>query len=155
MKNLKHYLFVTVDAGGNIPPVFGLAKRLAKHGHKVSFLTEPCLESVVKANGFNFICFKKHFTRTDRKEDICKDWNASPLSQPAFDNIVFGPASIVIAETIEALKNNPADVLMVDCMMPTALIAGEYLKVPSVVVFHMPEYFPGDNRPPGVMGLLP
>jgi MGT family glycosyltransferase len=44
---------------------------------------------------------------------------------------------------------------VVDCLLPTALIAGEYLQVPRVVLFHMPEYLPGPNRPPGVMGLTP
>ncbi len=61
----------------------------------MSVLTEPCLEAPVKLLGFIFISFKKHFTRTDRKEDICKDWNDKPFENPAFENIVFGPAKII------------------------------------------------------------
>lgn len=151
----KSYLFVTVDGGGNIPPVLGLAKKLADKGHKVNVLTEPCLKAPLESMGLGFISFKHHFTRTNRKEDICKDWNAKPFEQPAFENIIFGPAKIVVEETIQALKANTADVLVVDCLLPPTLIAGEFMNIPRVLLFHMPEYLPGPNRPPGVMGLLP
>lgn len=153
-KQIK-YLFVTIDGGGNIPPVLGLAKRLSDKGHQVNVLTEPCLEIPVKTLGLGFIPFQEHFTRTDRKEDICKDWNAKPFEKPAFENIIFGPAKIVVAATKQAVENHPTDVLVVDCMLPPALMAGEIFQMPHVVLFHMPEYMPGPNRPPGVMGLVP
>ncbi|CAN5479636.1 glycosyltransferase [soil metagenome] len=155
MKKELNFLFVTIDGGGNIPPVLGLARRLSEKGHKISVLTEPCLEATVKEYGLYYIPFQKHFTRTNRKEDICKDWNASPFNEPTFDNIVFGPARIVVAETVKVLEQIPTDVIVVDILLPTALIAGEYLQVPRVIVFHMPEYLPGPNIPPAVMGLLP
>lgn len=155
MQNPKNYLFVTVDGGGNIPPVLGLAKRLVDKGHRVLVLTEPCLQIPVESMGMVFISFKKHFTRTDRKEDICKDWNAKPFENPAFDNIVFGPAKEVVDETVKILQANPTDVLVVDCLLPPVLIAGEFLNIPRVLLFHMPEYLPGHHRPPGVMGLIP
>jgi len=152
---MKSYLFVTIDGGGNIPPVLGLAKRLLEKGHKVYVLTEPCLEAPVKTMGLGYFSFKKHYTRTNRKEDICKDWNAKPFEKPVFENIIFGPAQIAIEETIQVLKATPADVLVVDCLLPPVLIAGEVMDIPRVLLFHMPEYLPGPNRPPGVMGLLP
>jgi MGT family glycosyltransferase len=152
---MKSYLFVTIDGGGNIPPVLGLAKRLKEKGHKVSVLTEPCLEVPIKSMGLGYFSFKNHYTRTNRKEDICKDWNAKPFENPVFENIVFGPAQIAIEETIQVLKANPVDVLVVDCLLPPVLIVGEALNIPRVLLFHMPEYLPGPNRPPGVLGLLP
>lgn len=155
MNKPKNYLFVTVDGGGNIPPVLGLATRLVEKGHNVKVLTEPCLRKPVELMGMGFISFKRHFTRTDRKEDICKDWNAKPFEKPAFENIIFGPARIVVEETIQAIKENNTDVLVVDCLLPPTLIAGEFMNIPTVLLFHMPEYLPGPNRPPGVMGLLP
>jgi MGT family glycosyltransferase len=155
MIRAQHFLFVTFDGGGNVPPVLGLAKRLSQRGHQVTVLSEPCLEAPVRAYGLTHIPFRKHFTRINRKEDICKDWNAAPFTNPTFDNVVFGPSKIVVEETIAALEKYPTDVLVVDCMMPPALIAGEYTHIPRVVLFHMPEYFPGPNRPPGVLGLLP
>lgn len=156
MRNKNHFLFLTIDGGGNIPPVLGLAKRLLEKGHNVTVLTEPCLESPVKSLGLNHMSFKEYFTRENRKEDICRDWNDTILKKPAvFKNIIFGPAKITVKETINALEQTKADVLVVDCLLVPALMAGEYLNIPRVLLFHMPEYMPGKNRPPGVMGLIP
>lgn len=156
MRHKNQFLFLTIDGGGNIPPVLGLAKRLLQKGHNVTVLTEPCLESPVKSLGLNYISFKEYFTRENRKEDICRDWNDTVLKKPAvFKNIIFGPAKITVKETINALEQTKADVLVVDCLLVPALMAGEYLNIPRVLLFHMPEYMPGKNRPPGVMGLIP
>ncbi len=155
MEKQLNILLVTIDGGGNIPPMLGLAKRLSSRGHQVNVLSEPCLEQAVKSYGLNFISFNKYFTRTDRTEDILRDWNASLFSDPVLDNVVFGPVETVVAETRKALSKTNADILIADCLLPPSLIAAESLQIPNVVVFHFPEYFPGPNRPPGFMGLLP
>ena len=155
MKKQLNFLFATIEGGGNIPPVLGVARRLLERGHRVRVLTEPCLETVIRNHGLEFIPFREHFTRTDRQEDFIRDWNASPFSDPAIENVVFGPARITAAETLEALGQFHADVLVADCLLPAALIAAEVKQIPSAILFHMPEYMPGPNRPPGVMGLLP
>jgi len=155
MKASMSILFVTIDGGGNIPAVLGLAHRLANDGHRIHVLSEPCMENVVKSYGFAFTGFRKYFTRTDRKEDLLNDWNASALNNPALDKIVFGPAETVVEETYEQLKATRADLLITDCLLLPALIAAEALHIPRIIAFHFPEYLPGDNRPPGVMGLLP
>jgi hypothetical protein len=36
-----------------------------------------------------------------------------------------------------------------------AVIAAQYMKIPVVILNHMPEILPGPNRPPGNMGLKP
>nr|MBI1229374.1 hypothetical protein [Cytophagales bacterium] len=156
MRDKNHFLFLTIDGGGNIPPVLGLAKRLLEKGHAVTVLTEPCLKVPVLSLGLKYIPFKEYFTREDRKEDICRDWNDSIFKKPSvFKNVIFGPAKITVNETISALEQTKAGVLVVDCLLLPALIAGEYMNIPRVLLFHMPEYMPGKNRPPGVMGLIP
>lgn len=155
MEKRVNVLFVTIDGGGNLPPVLGLAKDMSESGYRVSILSEPCMEEVIRDLGFNFIPFQRHFTRKDRKEDIFKDWNASPLNNPVLKNIVFGPARIMAEETMEAIRLTDAALLVADCLLPTALIAAEASRIPGVLAFHMPEYFPGSNRPPGMFGLKP
>lgn len=155
MKTTQHILFVTIDGGGNIQPVLGLAKRLAARGHQVTVLSEPCMRQPIESMGLGFMAFEKHFTRTDRTADIFLDWKGNPLTDPTMDNIIFGPAKIVAAETERALKTSGADLLVADCLLPTALIASEALRIPGVMAFHFPEYMPGRNRPPGIMGLAP
>lgn len=154
----RSYLFVTWEGGGNVPPVLGTARRLTDRGHLVTVLTEPCLREAVEHIGARFIPFTRHFTRTDRAEDIVRDSEAaSPLGalRMAFDNLMFGPCRIVAGETRQAIRAIEPDVLVVDLMMPGALIAGEAAGLPRVVLFHMPEYLPSPGRPAAGPGFLP
>ena len=155
MKKQENVLFVTIDGGGNLPPVLVLAKDMSERGYRVSVLSEPCMEDLIRDLGYNFISFQKYFTRKDRKEDIFKDWNVSPVNNPVLKNIVFGPSKVVAEETMEAIRLTDARLLVADILLPTALIASEASQIPGVIAFHMPEYFPGPNRPPGMFGLKP
>ncbi|HEX8693557.1 MAG TPA: glycosyltransferase [Longimicrobium sp.] len=154
----RSYLFVTFEGGGNVPPVLGLARRLAARGHRVRVLAEPCLRASVEEAGARFVAFTRHFTREDRAEDLIGDWAArSPIGamKRAFDGLVFGPARIVAEETARALRGERADVAVVDALMPGALVAAEAAGIPRVVLFHMPEYLPGPGRPAAGPGFLP
>jgi len=155
MKKGANVIIVTIDGGGNLPPVLGLAKDMYENGYAVSVLTEPCLEEIIKDMGYNFIPFTRYFTRKDRREDIFKDWNTSPIKNPVLESIVFGPVKTVTDQTMEAIKLTGADLLVADCLLPTALIAADAMGIPGVLAFHMPEYLPGANRPPGMFGLKP
>lgn len=154
MKKIN-FLFVMIEGGGNVPQMFGLVKHLQKRGHTVNVLTEPCLEKSVEEMNAKFIAFTDYFIKADRKEDMLQDWNATLLKNPVFENVVFGPAETVVKQTYQALKEQNIDILIVDMLLLPALIAGEALNIPKILVFHMPEYLPGPNRPPGNMGLKP
>lgn len=154
MKNLN-FLFVTIDGGGNLPAIFGFAKYLMQRGHKIHILSEPCLEQPIKDLGAHFIPFTDYFTKSDRKEDFIQDWNATLFKNSFFDRIMFGPAETVVRQTIHSAQAYSIDVLAVDVLLIPALIAAEFLNIPKLLVFHMPEYMPGPNRPPGNMGLVP
>ncbi len=155
MDTRKSYLFVTWEGGGNVAPVLGLAQRLVERGHNVRILSEPCLQKNIESIGAEFIAFKKYFTRTDRTIDIIQDWNAGPMNLATFDNIIFGPAMDIAQETLAAIKDTQTDVVVADLMMVGSMIAAEAHGIPHVVLFHMPEYLPGSNRPPGGFGLNP
>lgn len=154
----RAYLFVTFEGGGNVPPVLGVARRLAARGHDVRVLTEPCLRAVVEEAGARFIPFTRHFTREDRTEDIIGDSAArSPIGalRRSLDRVVFGPAAIVAEETRRAIDGERPDVVVADALMPGALVAAEAAGIPRVVLFHMPEYLPGPGRPAAGPGFLP
>lgn len=155
MTTTNTYLMVSVDGGGNMPPMLGMAQQLKERGHDIHVLTEPCLQAVITDHDFHFHPFTDYFTRTDRTEDIFHDWNKKGMKDPTLDNVVFGPARTVVKQTIEAIDQIQPDVLIVDMLLIPALIAGEKRGLPTAVGFHMPEYFPANNRPPGMMGFLP
>src|SRR5687767_15113730 len=101
----RSYLFVTFEGGGNVPPVLGVARRLAARGHDVRVLTEPCLREPVQQAGARFLPFTRHFTRHDRTEGLIRDSSArSPIGalRASLEGLVFGPAPIVAEETRRA-----------------------------------------------------
>jgi UDP:flavonoid glycosyltransferase YjiC (YdhE family) len=158
MEAHRQYLFVTWEGGGNVPPVLGVARRLAARGHTVRVLTEPCLREAVEAAGARFLPFTRHFTRADRAEDMIGDSAArTPIGalKRSFERVVVGPAQGVAEETRAAIQAERPDVVVADLMMPGALIAAEAAGVPRVVLFHMPEYLPGPGRPAAGPGFLP
>ena len=154
----RSYLFVTFEGGGNVPPVLGVARRLAARGHDVRVLTEPCLRAAVEDAGARFVPFTRHFTRQDRADDLIRDSEArTPIGalRRTFDGLVFGPAGIVAEEVRQAIEAERPDVVAVDALMPGALIAAEAAGIPRVILFHMPEYLPGPGRPAAGPGFLP
>src|SRR5260370_1577032 len=53
----KHFVITTVGSAGDIFPFIEIAKYLLNKNHKVSFITNPYFENVVKNNGLAFIPF--------------------------------------------------------------------------------------------------
>lgn len=158
MDTARSYLFVTWEGGGNVPPVLGLARRMVERGHGVRVLAEPCLRAAVEGAGASLVPFTRHFTREDRTQDLIGDWEPStPLGalRRTFDRVMFGPAAIVAGETRREIERQRPDVVVVDALMPGALIAAEAAGIPRVVLFHMPEHLPGPGRPAAGPGFLP
>lgn len=158
MEDSRSYLFVTWEGGGNVAPVLGIARRLIERGHDVRVLTEPCLEDTVRSIGGRFIPFTCHFDREDRGQDIIGDWRAkTPIGalRRNFDNVVFGPAPIVAGETRRAIEAERPDVVVVDHIMPGALVAARAAGIPRVILFHTPEFLPGAGKPAAGSGFMP
>jgi UDP:flavonoid glycosyltransferase YjiC (YdhE family) len=158
MKISRRYLFVTLEGGGNVPPVLGVVRRLVERGHTVRVLTEPCLRDAVVATGAGFVGFIRYFTREDRTEDLFRDWEPrTPIGalRRLFERVVFGTAFIVADATRAAIEQERPDVVVVDLLMPGALIAAEAAAIPRVILFHMPEYLPGPGRPAAGPGFMP
>lgn len=152
MTQTSRYLFVTLEGGGNVPPVLGAAKQLIDRGHSVRVLTEPCLERAVRAIGAEFTPFTEVFVRTDRQQDIFFDWQAkSPPGALArsLANVVLGPARPTAAAVARALDDAPADALVVDWLLPAAAAVGEARSVPTAILMHSINILPAPGRPPG------
>jgi MGT family glycosyltransferase len=146
------YLFVTMEGGGNLPPVLGAAKRMLDRGHDVRVVGEPCIGSAIEDVGARFVPFTRHFVRQSRSEEMFYDWQAS--SPPAalkgtLERVVLGPAAHVVADVKDELDREPADALVVDWLLPGAIMVGEARGLPTAVLFHCVSMIPAPGRPPG------
>jgi len=54
MSDVGQFLFVTMDFGGNVPPIVGLVRRLAARGHAVRVLADRPLRARVESAGGAF-----------------------------------------------------------------------------------------------------
>lgn len=152
MTDTKRYLFVTIEGGGNVPPVLGAARALVARGHHVRVLTEPCLRRAVEAIGAHFCAFDEHFVRTDRRDDIFRDWEAK--SPPgalirSFDNVIFGPAAITARAVARELDAAPTDALVADWLLPASAAVGEARGLPTAMLVHCINMLPAPGRPAG------
>lgn len=152
MEATNRYLFVTMEGGGNVAPVLTAARALVARGHDVRVLTEPCLRDAVQAAGARFEPFTRYFTRTDRRQDIFLDWQASSppkALQSSLRHVILGPAEHVVADVEAAVEREPVDALVVDWLMPGALIVAEARGIQSAVLLHCTNMLPAPGRPPG------
>jgi len=69
----KNTLIVTVEGGGNVPPIYGFGRKLMETVHHIAILSEPCMQQSVIKLGASFIPYREHFLRQDTKEDLFKD----------------------------------------------------------------------------------
>ena len=156
MTGKGHFLFVTWEGGGNVPPVLGLAKALVGRGHTVTVLAEPCLETRIRDVGCRFLPFTDHLTRTSRDEVLLADWKAASAPGALRETIkclMFGPSQTIAHQTRVALTATKADVLVADWLLPAALVAGEAAKTPTVALVHCINMLPMPGKP--TAGMMP
>jgi len=141
-----------------VPLQLGLAKGLVERGHRVRVLTEECLSDDVAATGARFEPFTAAPNRTDRSEDLVRDWEArTPLGAfaRARDRVVMGPAAAYARDTRAALEREPVEVLASDYMLFGPPIAAERLKVRTALLVHNIYIVPERGKPAAGPGFLP
>jgi UDP:flavonoid glycosyltransferase YjiC (YdhE family) len=129
---MTSYLMVTWDGAGNLVSTLGIARTLAAQGHDVRMIGHASIQERSGDQGARFIPFTP-----------AADWD--PLQIPANfeeemamirERLCFNPA---IGSDVRAeLDREPADGLVVDCMLFTALSAAEASGLPSATLVHTP-----------------
>jgi hypothetical protein len=59
MSKNRRFLFVTFDAGGNVPPTLALVRRLVRRGHEVRVLGNSALAARITDRGGIFRAFAR------------------------------------------------------------------------------------------------
>jgi len=71
------------------------------------------------------------------------------------DRLLCGPAREFCRDVAEELQRDPADVAVVDTMIPSAMFGAEVTGVRAVIVMHGPYMIPRADVPPLGTGLMP
>jgi UDP:flavonoid glycosyltransferase YjiC (YdhE family) len=117
------FLFVTWDGSGNLPPTLAAARALAARGHDVRFLGH---QSQADRIDFPFRAYRAVPDLYERAplppEEVW--WDELFLSE--------SPAR----ELLDALEEDRADALVVDCLLWGALAGAERTSLPTAVFVH-------------------
>jgi UDP-glucoronosyl and UDP-glucosyl transferase len=90
--------------------------------------------------------------------DLVREWEArTPLGMFARvrDRVMFGPAREFCRDVLEELDREPADLVAVDTLIPSALSGAEAAGCPSVLLMHGPYMMPRPDAPPPGTGFMP
>lgn len=117
-------LFVTWDGGGNLPPALAIGAQLRRRGDTIRFLGHAQQRTSVEAAGFRF----EPYTHA-------RPWSATAPANPAQVFGMFtdaGPGKDLLA----AVADEPADLVVIDCMTLGALKAAHAADMRYVVLVH-------------------
>ncbi|CAN5166703.1 hypothetical protein BH09ACT5_BH09ACT5_03750 [soil metagenome] len=138
-------LIVTWDGGGNLPPMLGIARALADRGDRVRVLGHEVQRTAIAAAGLDF-------TPIRRGRDYV---SANPRG--TVDGVL-GLAALfadrgIGVDALAMLADEPADVVLVDCLLwgATDELAGADVPVVSVV-HSIADFFARNAR--GPLGML-
>jgi MGT family glycosyltransferase len=125
---MSRVLVLTWESGGGLPTL-GVARRLCERGHDVRVLSNPTLDRRYGRRGWRFIPF---LTTPDYDATAVVD--AATEFQVKGRNLWFNPA---VGRDLEAeLAREPADALLVDCMLFAGVSAAVETGIPTVALFH-------------------
>ena len=137
-------LAVTWDAGGNLPPMFGLGHELVRRGHTVRCLAPEALRAGVAKAGMELRPLTRGAPYDPR---VAMSDEASQRAQGA---VFFGEGygDDVTAEIDRA----PPDAVVIDCFLVAAQAAAAARGIPTILLAHTP---PGWFLPFWNSALLP
>src|SRR5262245_14433383 len=116
---------VTWSGGGNTTPTYALARRLVARGHAGTLLGQRAQEAAARDLGARFVPLG------------VPDWTPGKSLEDesdVFASLLFGPA--VGEVVVDTIARDAPDVLVVDCMLTSALAVAERAALPSAALVH-------------------
>jgi len=148
------------DSGGGVEAVQTVVGRAVARGHQVRVLGTEGLRSRFESAGATFLRYRyaPDNDMSKPETDLIKDWQTrNPVSQwqRVRDRQLCGPAREFCRDVSEELQREPADVVVVDTMIPAAMFGAEVSGVRSAIVMHGPYMVPRPDIPPLGTGWMP
>ena len=126
---MARFVFVTWNGGGNLTPALGIARVLAEHRHAVTFLGEETQRQRILAAGLAFAAYAPHSTEDseppttplERQRQLIRDvWMNTALAD----------------DLLALLAREPADMVIVDCLLAGVLANSARFGAPTAVLVH-------------------
>ncbi|MEO6472604.1 MAG: glycosyltransferase [Aeromicrobium sp.] len=118
-------LFVTWDGGGNVPPALGIADALQSRGHRLRFLGHAVQRDAITGAGFEFSSYEK-----------AKPFSSANSNPPEVVAAMFGD-QVMGEDLLAHVKNRPADVVVIDCLLIGVLHAAKEAGLLYVTLEHL------------------
>lgn len=123
-----HALFVTVDAGGNLPPALSIAREIMRRGGSARFLGHEPQRRSIEAAGFPF-----EVVQEGRPYDAAAPRNTVSALRDL--TAVFADRGIG-ADALRMARAQPTDVVIVDCLLLGAMDVLVTAGVPTASLVH-------------------
>jgi UDP:flavonoid glycosyltransferase YjiC (YdhE family) len=121
-------LIVSWASGGNLPPLLAAGTLLAVRDRRVCVLTSSATRQPAVDAGFDVVSYR---SSPDPNADIAFEQQAAEMMA-----IAAGP-EIALDVRAVAAQLRP-DLMIVDCMLPAGIAAGESTGIPTVSLVHFP-----------------
>jgi UDP:flavonoid glycosyltransferase YjiC (YdhE family) len=121
--------FVTVAAGGNIPPFLAIGRALRARGHAVHVFGQSRLRDRFEAEGMQFTALRSVDFFGDRSKRI-----STTAAISAITRLTTSPA--IRDEVADVLRRSHVDAALVDALMASSVRGGLSAGVPTAVLFH-------------------
>lgn len=121
-------LVLTVDGSGNVPPALAIGAELRRRGHAVRVLGTTRQADDVAAAGLEHVPYRhpRPWVAQDRRSS----------ARAAVDFVAMVGSRAYGRDLADAHAHRPADVVLVDGMIPAATLRAVRLGVPNAVLMH-------------------
>ena len=149
------------DSGGGVEAVQTVVRRAVLRGHQVRVLGTEGLRSRFESAGADFSRYRYALDNDTRQREHGPAQRVGSADPRRHVRPGPGPADVrarplvLRGDLTEELDREPADVVVVDTMIPSALSGAEAAGVPSVLLMHGPYLLPRPGAPAIGTGFLP
>jgi UDP:flavonoid glycosyltransferase YjiC (YdhE family) len=124
----RDVLIVSWGGGGNLPPLLAAGKLLAARDHRVCVLASAATRQPAMHAGFDVVSYRRG---RDPEMDTAFEQQAAQLMATAA-----GPElALDVRDVVAELR---PELMIVDCMLPAGLAAGEATGTPTASLVHFP-----------------
>lgn len=125
---MSDILIVTFEAGGNVPPALGTGRELHRRGHRVRVLGHAMQKSVIESAGLEFRAYRSSPRWTPHAQ--LSTWTVLTMGLAMVTDPGIG------CDLRDEVRDDPADLVVVDCMLFNALDAAAREDLRHVALFH-------------------